>query len=216
MKRIARFVFILFMPCFLTSCTEPVRHFAKDESIIRQAVVTKSWKKIVVLPFTGEPEFRRSAAEWCAFQIGEHGLFEMTGPAIAEIELKKRGMVVGENDLKTEEVQNAGRMLRADAVIVGSIAYAQQVYIIMAQQVPVATISIIDIATGKIAAIGKRSEPLVSWRFEKVNYDRHERVMWATKRVIEDMLPLLYTIAGKTWMPLRKEELAAPRPGSVP
>jgi len=79
------------------------------------------WKKIVVLPFSGAPEFRRVAGEWVAFYIQKHSHYEIVSPTLAEIELGKQGMDLLEKEFTVEEAQKAGKLLGADAVITGKV-----------------------------------------------------------------------------------------------
>jgi len=99
--------------------------------------------------------------------------------------------IIRRNDLSIEDVKNAGRLLAADAVVVSSLSDDES-----------ASFCLVDTVTGMIVANAKQSQPLGRLL---VSYGQRERAMWITQRVTEDVVPVLYTIAGRPWMPPWKE-----------
>jgi hypothetical protein len=207
MNKMPRRGILITLSFLLASCVQPVQYSAKDESFMRQDVERKPWRRIVVLPFTGDPAFRRVAAEWFAFQVRKHNLFEIIDPSLAEIELKKQGCAIGEADIAIEDARKAGRALGAEAVVVGSIT--KRPYPGGIGRWPVAGVSIVDVATGTVVATSIQSRILFT-------HDVHEYAMAAIERVAEDLIPVFYAAAGKMWTPPKKEERSTSETGVMP
>ncbi len=209
-KRIACLSLVLAVPLLLASCVEPFQpQFTKDEPMIQETASRRSWKKIAVLPFTGDPAFRRTAAEWFALQVAEHGPFEIIDPGLAEIELKRNGIVIGEAGIHKEGAAKAGRMLGADAVITGSL-YGTPSRL---------AADLLDVATGKVIASSARTHDQVIWRGLTLSFDPHDYAAATAEDVAGDFLPVLYAVAGRPWTPPPKESrkaLSPPLPGSAP
>lgn len=188
----------------VAGCVQPVHRVTMDESFMKRDAGREAWRKVAVLPFAGDPVFRRTAAEWFAFQVRRHGLFEIVDPSLAEIELGKKGIAFGESGAPAETAQRAGRLLGVDGVVFGSIdprpPRAQPGW-------SNATATVVDTATGKVVATGVQS--YMAW----VPYSG-DLVMAAVARVAADLVPVFYAGAGKVWTPPRQKETEGPeQPG---
>lgn len=188
MRRVAG-LGILVLPILLASCAQPAPYSALDEAFMRDAE-RKPWNKIAILPFTGDPSFRRVAAEWFAFQVRGEKLFEIVGPVGAEIELKEKGIAVGEEEIPVEKACAAGRELGSDAVIVGSVKREQHPRGL--GRLPAAGLSIVEASTCKVLATS------IQYPVRR-SYDMQEDSVSAVERVVRDVLPLLNAAAGRPW-----------------
>jgi hypothetical protein len=197
------FAVILISCLFPAACVQPVQYNAKDDSFTRQAADRKAWKTIAVLPFTGDVAYRRVSGEWFSFQIEKLQLFELIGPAVSEVKLGKHGIETTESDIAPETAQEAGRMLGADAVLVGSVKAKEL-------QSPVVRASLIDVASGKVVATSAHSEGmnLMLASSRKLSRD-------ATEDVARDIVDVLYEIAGKP-RPHQKKEQGGQEDGQLP
>lgn len=199
-RRIACLSLALAVPLLLGSCAFTLQpRYTKEESLVRGTVNTWPWKKIAVLPFTGDPAFRRPAAEWFALQLAELGPFEVIGPARAEIELRRAGIAVGEKEMTNEEAAKAGRMLGADGVIAGFLAGTPLRL----------TANLLDAASGSMVAASVRSHEQPLWR-STLSFDEHDYAAATAEDAAGDFLPVLYEVAGRHWTPPPKESFYAP------
>ncbi len=192
---------LLSLALLLASCAQPGRKVSLDDSFMKGGAGRTAWRKVAVLPFAGDPAFRRVAGEWFAFRVHKHGVFEVVDPILAGIELDKQGVRFGEAAVTVEDARKAGRLLGVDGVVFGSIDQRPA----DRQGSPAAGASIVDMATGKVVAESVRSYP--AWG----GY-REETVMAAIDRVAEDLAPVFYAAAGKTWTPPPKDEAPGPAP----
>lgn len=194
MKKAGFIVIALFLSLTSAACVQPVRYSAKNESFLRQHADMQPWHKIAVLPFSGDPAFCRASAEWFTHLIGKHNLFEITGPAVAEVELGKQGMRLGDAEIPIDMAREAGRILGADGVIVGSIktSTAERSDIFWGKKV--ASVSIVDVSTGQVVATSCQSDVLMGM-------DTSTVATSATERVVDDLLPVFYALAGRTLTP---------------
>lgn len=199
-------VLIIVLPC-IASCVPPPPYSAKNEAYLRDPGRV-SWKKVAILPFSGDPAFRRTSAEWFAFRVRSHGLFELIGPGIAEIELKEKGIVSGDADIPAESACAAGRALNADAVIVGSIR--RRSYPGGIGLWPVAGVSVVDVSTGTVVATSVQPAKTM------FAADMQTFAASATEHVVEDILPVLFAAAGRPWTAPKAQERPAETSGSMP
>ena len=177
---------------FLLSGCETTKYFHKDESFTQEKLEKQNWRKIAILPFTGNPAFRRVSAEMFSFHIHKQQHFEIIGPAIAEIELKKKGIELSDTEVEQKEAQKAGRLLGADAVIVGSITIKITV---MQGHREVAGVSLIDISTGRIVATAIQS---VWFTFPDIFKLSEDKIFTsATERVANDILSMLHELTAE-------------------
>ncbi len=176
---------VMLISCLCAAaCVQPVQYKAQDDSFTRQASAQKGWKKIAVLPFTGDLAYRRVTGEWFAFQLDKVHLFELLGPALSEVELRKNSIEAAESDIALETAIRAGRILGADAVLVGSVKTKEW-------QGPVAGVSLIDVASGKVVATSIHSENRMLTASSK------KRSIAASEDVARDIGDVLFEIAGK-------------------
>ncbi len=191
---------VLSLSLLLASCVPSVHNVARDDSFMKQDAGRRAWRKVAVLPFGGEPAFRRVAAEWFSFRVRKHGLFEVVDPSLAEIELKKKGMLFGEAGATPEDARKAGQLLGVDGVVSGSVDPAPA-----REGMPVVSAKLVEMATGKVVASGAQS--FTPWVGQ-----RQERMIGAVDRVAEDFVPVFYAAAGKPWTPPPKKEPAGRDP----
>lgn len=201
MNNAGRWAIVLSLSLVLVSCVPPVHRMSRDESFMKQDAGRKAWRKVAVLPFAGDTAFRRTAAEWLAFRVGKHGLFEIVVPSLAEIELKKQGTLIGEAGATVEEAQRAGQMLGVDGVVFGSVDPSAR----GGREPAGVEARVVDVATGKVVADSLRS-PLARVRYAQ------RGVMAAVDLIAEDLAPVLYAVAGKAWTPPPKNETDGPAP----
>jgi hypothetical protein len=176
---------IMLFSCLITAaCIQPVQYKARDDSFTRQAAVKKAWKKIAVLPFTGDLAYRRVSVEWFAFQLDKLHLFELIGPAVSEVELRKQGIEAAESDIVLETALKAGHLLGADAVLVGSVKIKEW-------QGPVAGVSLIDVSSGKVVATSVHSENTM------LTTSSQKQSVAAAEAAARDISDVLFEIAGK-------------------
>jgi hypothetical protein len=199
MKKAGFLAIVLFLSLTSAACYQPIRSSTKDESFLRQHAGKQPWHKVVVLPFTGDPAFCRANAEWFTHLVEKHNLFEVIGPAVAEIELGKQGVRFGDADISIGTAQEAGRVLGADGVIVGSLktSITERSDVFWGKKV--ASVSIVDVVTGKVVAASGRSDVLTGTNAAAV-------ALSATGDAADDLLPVLYALAGRTWTSLPKKQ----------
>jgi len=172
-----------------------VKHFDFNESF-----TPSSWKKIAVLPFSGDKKFRRTAAEWFSFYLQKQPHYSIITPTLAEIEITKKGMGVPEKGFSIEQVRQAGRLLEADAVFMGDVETQKR------SQSPVKIlIRLIDVKTGEKIATHTVGYP--SWVLLWDNFQ--EYVKLATDAAGRDYLKVLKDLAdGKRIEPLPESVLS--------
>ena len=186
---ILAFLFILSGCSSKTGAT--VKHFDFNESF-----TPSSWKKIAVLPFSGDKKFRRTSSEWFSFYLQKQQHYSIATPTFAEIEMKNHGIDAPENEFSIEQVQQAGRILEADAVFIGDIETKKR------SKSPVKIlIRLIDVKTGEKIAAHTIGYP--SWVLLWDNFQ--EYVKLATDAAGRDFLKVLKDLAkGKQIKPLQK------------
>jgi hypothetical protein len=186
--RILLNLFLAFL-LVLCSCSKPdivIKRFDYNERY-----TPSSWKKIVVLPFTGEKKFRRTAAEWFSFYLQKQPHYSIMTPTLAEIELGKSGMNIPEKGFSIEEARRAASFLKADAVVMGDIETLKR------SQSPVKIlIQLIDVKTGEKIATHTIGYP--SWVLLWDNFQ--EYVKLATDAAGRDFLKVLKGLAEGKWI----------------
>lgn len=206
-RMLARITVLVILLTSAASCIQPVRYSMKNETFMKDPGRV-SWKKIAILPFTGDPAFRRVSAEWFALRVRSHKLFEIIGPGMAELELAEQGIAVGDAEIPVGTACAAGRALGADAVIVGSIR--RRPYPGGLGLWPVTGVSLLDASTCSVLATSiQPSKTLFS-------NDMQAFVISATEQVAEDVMPVLYVAAGRPWTLPKKEERPADAAGGMP
>jgi hypothetical protein len=152
------------------------------------------WKKIVVLPFSGNKEFRRTAAEWFSFYLQKQQHYSIVTPTLAEIEIVNKGMPIPEKGFSQDEARQAARLLEADAVFIGSVETQKRA------KAPVnLSLQLIDVKTGESIATHSIGYP--TWIFLWDNFQ--EYVKLATDMAGRDFLLVLNSLAdGKSIEPL--------------
>lgn len=185
----------------LASCVQPVHRVSMDESFMKRDPVRKAWRRIAVLPFAGDPVFRRTAPEWLAFRVRGHGLFEIVDPSLAEIELGKKGISFGDAGASAGQAQRSGQLLGVDGVIFGSIDPSKRAGGGQAE----VRARVVEVATGKVVADIVRSG-VAQTRFGR------RGVMSAVDLVAEDLAPVFHAAAGKGWTLPRETRRDGPEP----
>lgn len=171
-----------------------VKHYDLNES-----VTPSSWKRIAVLPFSGDKKFRRTAAEWFSFYLQKQPHYSIVTPTFAEIEIANKGMEIPENGFSIDEARQAARLLGADAVFIGDVETQKR------SQSPVKiSIQLIDVKTGEQIATHTIGYP--SWVFLWDNFQ--EYVKLATDAAGRDFLKVLKYLAD--------ENRVKPLPENIP
>ncbi len=190
--RILLNLFLVFLLVLCGCSSKPgvtVKRFDFNESF-----TPSSWKKIIVLPFSGEKKFQRTASEWFSFYLQKQPHYSIVTPTLAEIEITNQGMDFPEKGFSIEEARQAARLLKADAVFMGNVETHKR------SQSPVKiSIQLIDVKTGEQIATHTVGYP--SWVFLWDNFQ--EYVKLATDAAGRDFLKVLkYLADGKRIRPL--------------
>lgn len=191
LKSAARCAVVLSLTVLAASCIQAIQKTERDESFMRPDPGRAAWRKVAVLPFSGNPAYRRVAAEWLAFRLDRHGLFRIVDPSAAEIELGKKGIRSGGSEVTAEEARTAGQALGADGVVTGSISPGPSTGPGILQAVRV---RVVETATGKVVADSTRSGTGRGKGGESP-------VFADVDAVAEDLVPVLFAAAGKPWSP---------------
>lgn len=194
----------LFLSGCVTVAPPPPPYFEKDEVFIEEIEgESVTWRKIAILPFSGQPALRRFSAELFAFHVQKQQHFEIVGPAIAEIELKKKGIELADKKIELEAALEAGRLLGVDAVIVGDVSS----FFVGGRKVKTG-VSLIDIKSkGTIAtSINSGLFPYMEVR-PTVYIKSHRAVLSTVEEVANDILSVFYMLAGEEWTPPERDIL---------
>ena len=192
---ILAFLFVLF------GCSKPgvvIKHFDYNERY-----TPSSWKKIVVLPFTGEKKFRRTAAEWFSFYLQKQPHYSIITPTLAEIEIEKSGMNIPEKGFSSEEARQAARLLGADAVFTGDVETQKR-----AKSPVKILIQLIDVKTGEKIATHTIGYPSMVFLWD--NFQEYAKL--ATDAAGRDFLKILKGLAEGRWIepPAEKRTVQLP------
>jgi hypothetical protein len=159
-----------------------VKHFDFNESF-----TPSSWKKIAVLPFSGDKKYRRTSSEWFSFYLQKQQHYSITTPVFAEIDISNNEMAIPENGFTVEEARQAARLLGTDAVFIGDVETEKR------SKSPVKIrIQLIDVKTGETIATHSIGYP--SWVLLWDNFQ--EYVKLATDTAGRDYLKVLKNLAG--------------------
>ena len=166
-----------------------VKHFDSNKSI-----APSSWKKIAVLPFSGDKKFQRTSAEWFSFHLQKQPYYSIVTPTFAEIEIKNQVIDIIGNKFSIEQAQQAGRILNVDAVLLGDVETVKR------SKSPVKVlIRLVDVKTGETIATHTIGYP--SWVLLWDNFQ--EYVKLATDAAGRDFVKVLKNLAeGKQAGPL--------------
>ena len=166
-----------------------VKRFGFNESF-----TPSSWKKIVVLPFSGDKKFRRTSAEWFSFHLQKQRHYSIVTPSFAEIEITSSGMEVPETKFSIEEARQAARLLEADAVFIADIETQRR------SKSPVKiSIQLIDVKTGEQIATHTIGYPSMVFLWDNFQ----EYVKLATDAAGRDFLKVLKGLSeGRQITPL--------------
>jgi len=185
----------------LCGCSKPdvmIKHFDYNERY-----TPSSWKKIVVLPFTGEKKFRRTAAEWFSFYLQKQPHYSIITPTLAEIEIEKSGMNIPEKGFSSEEARQAARLLGADAVFTGDVETQKR-----AKSPVKILIQLIDVKTGEKIATHTIGYPSMVFLWD--NFQEYTKL--ATDAAGRDFLKVLKGLAEGRWIepPAEKRTVQLP------
>jgi len=184
--RLSLLLVLLFV---FSSCSKPGVTVKRFDSI--ESFTPSSWKKIAVLPFSGEKKFRRTSSEWFSFYLQKQQRYSIVTPTYAEIEIAHKGMTLPENGFTIEEARQAARLLGADAVFVGNVE-AKKI-----SQSPVKlSLQLIDVKTGEKIATHTVGYP--SWIFFWDNFQEYARL--ATEVAGRNFLKVLKGLADGKWI----------------
>ncbi len=163
-----------------------VKRFDFNESF-----TPSSWKKIVVLPFSGEKKFRRTSAEWFSFYLQKQPHYSIVTPTFAEIEIALKGMHIPEDGFSIEQARQAARLLEADAVFLGNVETRK-----ISQSPVKILIQLVDVKTGETIATHTIGYP--SWVLLWDNFQEYVRL--ATDAAGRDFLKVLQGLAEGKWI----------------
>lgn len=185
----------------LCGCSKPgvvIKRFDYNERY-----TPSSWKKIVVLPFTGEKKFRRTAAEWFSFYLQKQPHYSIITPTLAEIEIEKSGMNIPEKGFSSEEARQAARLLGADAVFTGDVETQKR-----AKSPVKILIQLIDVKTGEKIATHTIGYPSMVFLWD--NFQEYAKL--ATDAAGRDFLKVLKGLAEGRWIepPAEKRTVQLP------
>ena len=164
---------------FLSGCA--TGSLTKDDKF-----VPEKWRTLAVLPFTGADAFDKTTAEFFAFQLERQKHFQIVAPAKTEITLKRSGTVLASDGLTAESAQKVGRVIGADALIVGKITLHRF------RDLTSVEVRLIDVATGQViasvvqSALGMVRGPAYA-----------QYVRYATERAAADMMAVLEELSTK-------------------
>ena len=180
------YLFLFWTSLFaLSSCSSKpgvtVKHFDFNESRPHS-----SWKKIAVLPFSGDKKFRRTAAEWFSFLLQRQQHYVIVTPTFAEIEIANRGMSVPTKGFSIEEARQAARLLEVDALFMGDVETMKR-----AKSPVEISIQLIDVKTGKKIATHAIGYPSMVFLWDNFQ----EYVKLATDAAGRDFLKTLNYLA---------------------
>jgi hypothetical protein len=152
----------------------------------KESLTLSSWEKIAVLPFSGDKKFQRTSAEWFSFHLQKQPHYSIVTPTFAEIEIKNQGMDVTGNKFSIEQAQQAGRILKVDAVLLGDVETAKR------SKSPVKIfLKLIDVETG--ATVVTHTVGYPSWVLLWDNFQ--EYVKLATDTAGRDFVKVLKNLA---------------------
>ena len=185
----------------LCGCSKPgvvIKRFDYNERY-----TPSSWKKILVLPFTGEKKFRRTAAEWFSFYLQKQPHYSIITPTLAEIEIEKSGMNIPEKGFSSEEARQAARLLGADAVFTGDVETQKR-----AKSPVKILIQLIDVKTGEKIATHTIGYPSMVFLWD--NFQEYAKL--ATDAAGRDFLKVLKGLAEGRWIepPAEKRTVQLP------
>jgi hypothetical protein len=148
-----------------------------------------AWKTIAVLPFTGPPQHARVFSEYFSVQLLQQHRYIIVSPALFEIELNKRGSPLAKGIRNIQEAREAGQLLGADAVIMGSVDTDYSFQLVHGEGI--VRTRLIDTATGEQVAEITRASPVL------FTTDQHRHMTVATEGAAADMLSVLRLLSGE-------------------
>ncbi len=189
MKRKIVSVFIIAICVILPYGCETVTHFERNTDF-----TLPEGTQIAVLPFSGNPAFRRVSAEWFSFQMRKQKHFQILEPASVEITLKQKGLQIPTDEKVIVVAQEAGKLLNAAAVIAGNLTvkYGMEVHAIV-------KVTLIDARSGEVVATSIQSDQLLG------SFSEHPHVVAATERAASDILTVLND-AAKSMAPAERRD----------
>ncbi|MEE9498016.1 MAG: hypothetical protein V3V24_01640 [Nitrospinaceae bacterium] len=157
----------------------------------------------MVLPFTGEKKFRRTAAEWFSFYLQKQPHYSIITPTLAEIEIEKSGMNIPEKGFSSQEARQAARLLGADAVFTGDVETQKR-----AKSPVKILIQLIDVKTGEKIATHTIGYPSMVFLWD--NFQEYAKL--ATDAAGRDFLKVLKGLAEGRWIepPAEKRTVQLP------
>ena len=185
-------IFLVFLVVLSACSSKPgvtVKQFDFNKS-----VTPSSWKKIAVLPFSGEKKFRRTTAEWFSFYLQKQQHYSIVTPSFAEIEIANQGIDISEKKFSIEQARQAARLLGADAIFIGDIETMKR------SKSPVKIfIQLLDVKTGEQIATHTIGYPSMVFLWDNFQ----DYVKLATDAAGRDFLKVLKHLAnGKYINPL--------------
>jgi hypothetical protein len=186
MKWIPFLVFVLAMTA-AAGCGMKTGTVRNEQFLQRNQQV--SWKTVAVLPFTGAPQFRRVSSELFSVHLLQQHRFTIIPPAMAEVELKKRNVPFASGTFSAPEAQEAGRLLAADAVIIGSVSLDYSFQLEHGEGIVEARL--IDTPSGEVVASITRASPVM------FTLNQYHHMTAATEKAAAEMLNVFRVLSGE-------------------
>ena len=166
----------------LPGCLRTV-DFEKHDPVFIEQAREQQWKKLAVLPFSGNHESRDVVTDWFAHKLRIEKLIEIIRPSVAKTALKKHAIIIVDDEqISLPEAKRLGAILEVDVVAVGSIEGL------------VVSVSLVDVASGTVIATSvhspKQNFTLADYNLEIV-----------TDRVCRDMVAVLQEMTAQRTAP---------------
>lgn len=172
MKRVISLLIVCFL---MSSCANP--SYLK----INRQFENSNWKRIVVLPFSGDIRFRDEMTDVFAMQLLDQEKYEILEPSAIQDVIKKVVIETGDDVISIGDAQRIGQLVGVQAVFMGNV----NAHRTAGAMNGFATVKLIDVDTGKIVvAAHKPSGLLMAW-------SEHQCVMKAVERAAKDLVKYL-------------------------
>jgi len=173
---------------FVTGCQIHLQPEIKESFTSNESSAPDNWRQIAILPFSGNPAFRRVAAEWVSFHLGEQKDIQILEPALVEITLQHNGILLTTDGQISIGSKEAGKALNADGVLTGNLTIRHG----MGLQA-ILELALIDVQTNEIVA---KSVKWGGWEFywgalPGSTFGEYPLVVEASEKGAKDMLTIL-------------------------
>ena len=171
----------------LTACATPPHGPSHAPSTRDEAFVPERWETVAVLPFTGDPAFRRPAGEFFASKMQKQPHFRIMTPGFAELVLKRNGQSLDATRITDEQAQKLGQLVDAQAVFIGNITLVRDGYVVYVR----AEIKLIEVSQGHVVASVDRRPPI------SYSIDGYVLAQAAQNQAATEMMAILEALGKK-------------------